>query len=179
MESLSGFTSTSLGYFLAFLLPGSTGFLAATFYFRQPHQLLLRATSGGSNFGLVVGCFLAAFTIGLLLIPFRDRMYGERFLGRGSSYPPNEKYGNLTKPEVLVAYRMLIDDNYRYFQFWAGMSLCLPFLAIGVFRDQWHTFGGLQKWFAVGASVVIELAAVGSARQEKRDFCESVGQVLA
>jgi hypothetical protein len=179
VDSFSGFTSTSLGYLIAYLLPGLTGLFAATYYFHQLHNLLWTATSGNSNFGLVLVVLLVALTIGLLLIPFREIIYSTILLGRGADYPENATYTRLTDVEVLPAYRMLIDDNYRYFQFWAAMSLCIPFLAVGLCRDKWSTLSGGQQAGAIGVSILIEVACIWTARRERKDFCEALEAVLA
>jgi hypothetical protein len=129
VDQYKDFTSTSFGYIIAFLLPGVTVIYAGTFYFSGMRSTMDTFERSGSNIGLFLLITLAALAIGLILTPIRALIY-EEALG-GESKLEKSDFQKLDAKR-LGPFRAVVDEQYRYHQFWGSMSLALPVLFSGL-----------------------------------------------
>lgn len=74
-----------------------------------------------SNVGLFFLVGLAALTLGLLVTLFRWVLF-EKWICKEVSFKP-EDFKNLKGEPNLLAFRAVVDEHYRYHQFWGGMFL--------------------------------------------------------
>ena len=74
---LTNFTSTSLGYVMAFLLPGISAIYAASMYSHPLRHQVDKLASSGSGAWLFLLGLLASLIVGLLLLPIRAVVYEE------------------------------------------------------------------------------------------------------
>src|SRR2546423_168178 len=117
-------TSTSFGLIIAYLLPGLSGFYAASYWSAKVADLFgkfLTAESNGGRFLIVV---LVSLVVGLELSVFRFLVF-EKWICRKDCLKPDE-FGALRQDALLAAFRAAVDEHYRYHQFWGAMSVVIP-----------------------------------------------------
>ncbi len=178
MDTLSGFTSTSLGYLLAYILPGLSAVFTASLYSRPIHRVLLKFEVAGSDLGLFLLVLMASLAVGLIMVPFRSFVFGKVFC-RHTEYPSADQYKRLNDPATLQAFRAAVDESYRYAQFWGSFSLVLPFLAVGILKGDWSQFSGLRQGISVTVAVIIEVTLIYSAVKEFNDFARKSNYILS
>lgn len=162
MDQYKDFTSTSFGYIIAFLLPGITVIYAGTFYFSGMRSTMETFERSGSNIGLFLLVTLGGLAIGLILTPIRALIY-EEVLCRKSKL--GKSGFQKLDANLLGPFRAVVDEQYRYHQFWGSMSVALPVLFSGLavrYRDELSWL----EWIAsVAVALGIEAATVWAARE--------------
>ena len=157
-ERMGDITSTSFGLVIAFLLPGLAVLYGLTFWSENAKKTYQSLLSAQSNVGLFLLVMLAGVAVGLMLTLVRWLVF-EFLLCKEHLDTANFK--NLHQKERLDAFRAAADEHYRYHQFWGGMALALPVIAIGWLK---------QLWDGVGLSTFI-LATIGIVGVEILTVC--------
>jgi len=128
MGGLTDFTSTSLGYVIAIVLPGFSALYAASLFTDSLGPISHEVEASAVGLGLFLILLLTAMTVGLVLGAIRWIVY-EKGICR-SEVLGNTGFAKLDSSERLATFRMLIDEQYRYHQFFGAISLVFPFIAI-------------------------------------------------
>ena len=167
--------STTIGYVIAYLLPGlatAVGFGMISPQIGRVFQMSI------SQQNLVLGLMgaLGALTAGLFVSLFRELIFVE-LLSRESRLTAEEHAGLSDDEETFRAYRALIDEIYRYHQFWGGMALSLPVLFGAVLWRALQTDAVSPTLLAAGF-VVLEAAAVWAALTYYRRYVERARLIL-
>ena len=129
-------TSTSFGYVIAFLLPGLTAFYALSLWSEIIAKVLSTFLTSNSNIGLFLLVLAIALGLGLLVAVPRGFLF-ERRLYKGDRLLESD-YAQLGNEAKLTAYRAAIDETYRYYQFYGGIAVVLPFLYLGWLVHHWQ-----------------------------------------
>ncbi len=169
-------TTTSFGLIIAYLLPGMVGLYSLTSWSPELRRIFGTFLTAESNIGLFFLVVLAALVVGLLVNSFRWLLY-ERWICRVSRLNPVE-FGNLGVEGRLAAYRVAIDENFRYSQFSGSMSVVFLLLYVGWLKDSW----GRLSYKTIGISFLVlflvELVTVLAAKEAYERFVARSRRIL-
>jgi hypothetical protein len=179
MNSLSSFTSTSLGYLIALFVPGTAGIYAASLFSDPLKRVLRTFYVSGSGVGLFLLVMMAALGVGMVLMAVRGFIYEwpieKRFNLNGVTA---QEWARLPDESNLPALRAVVDEMYRYHQCWGALSLVVPVL-LGYFLG--HHIGEWSKprfLCAVVASAVVWGILVWAAVLSYKRYLEQSQAVL-
>ena len=127
---MSEFGSTTFGYVIAYLLPGLTASVSGAFFSSHIAHLFSRVIDD-QNLPLGLMGSLAAIAVGLFLSLFRALIF-EEWLWRSERLSADDYASLASDDQVYKAYDRVTDEAYRFHQFWGGMALALPMLAVGI-----------------------------------------------
>jgi hypothetical protein len=127
-------TSTSFGYVIAFLLPGLLGLYALSYWSGGIRQLLQPALKAEATVGPSVILLLIALGVGLCISAIRFFAF-EKLLCRQHSFPA-DMFAKLTAENKLGSFKAVVDEHYRYHQFYGGCAVALAILYGGWIRGQ-------------------------------------------
>ena len=161
MSDLKDVTSTTFGLIIAYVLPGLTAFYGLSFFsdrVRTWFDLIFRGDASG---GLILFVIFGATVIGLQLSAVRWLLF-EQILCRDCRFDAVELSG-IAGARKFAAYRLLIDEQLRYHQFWGAMSFAQLVLFWGWIGSQegsaslaWLSavLAGLCEAVTIGAAIV-------------------------
>ena len=135
-------TSTSFGYIIAFLLPGLLGLYALTFWSTPVRDLLDPALKAEANVGPSVILLLIALGIGLCVSALRFFLF-EKLLCRAHMFPA-DMFSKLAAEGRLTSFKAVVDEHYRYHQFYGGCAVAVLILYAGWLR---HAFQNIDLRF--------------------------------
>lgn len=121
--SMKELTSTSFGYIIAFLLPGLFGLYGISLWSPDVQGLLKPAASTDSTIGPSLFLLLSVLTAGLFLSAARFFLF-ERWLCKKHKLDP-EMFKKLSGTDKLVAFTAVVEQHYRYHQFYGGCALAV------------------------------------------------------
>ena len=125
-------TTTSFGLIIAYLLPGLVGLYSFTFWSSPLRSVSHTFLSAQSDLGLSLMVLAAAVVVGLQLNVLRFFFY-ERVLCRTKRISP-QVFVKLNASTRLTAFTTVIEENFRYHQFFGSMTLLLPILYAGLLK---------------------------------------------
>lgn len=169
-------TEKNFGVIIAFLLPGFL-FLWGLSY-SSPQVATWLATSSGSDAPTVGGFLyatLASLTAGLVINAIRWAIVQELLLYGVTRLPrPRINYGKLTNKDVLAAFEGTIENNYRYYQYYANAFVAL----VGAIAFYLWRGAGHQSWLVWAVIVIVLVVLLFASRNELKVFNER-GQAIA
>lgn len=186
-----GVTSTVFGYLIAFLLPGMVGLYGLTFWSPAVAELFRTFLTARSNAGLFLLVVLAALVVGLLIAGARWLLYEvawisliRRVRAKGClqglyARPAPDAYASLGNEKILAAYRAAVEEVFRYYQFWGGMSLVIPLLFTGWLVTMFPRLSWLQIALASAGAAGIECLALIRAWGMYRRFLERERAIIS
>lgn len=121
-------SSTSFGYLIAFLLPGIFGLYAVSFWIPAVSTLLQPIVTAGATIGPSFIFLLVAVGAGVCVAALRFFIF-EKYLYEQHSLPA-EIYQDMTA-DKLTLHKAIVDEHYRYHQFFGGCAVVLPLLYYG------------------------------------------------
>lgn len=154
-------TTTTFGLIIAYLLPGLFGLYTCSFWSPAISAQFEAFSKAESNAGLFFLVVLFALFVGLQLTAFRWVIF-ELILCRRNGLKSDE-FTHLKTKDQIEAYGVVLDENFRYHQFWGGIAPVVPVFFLGLGRKYgvslW-SFGALP-WFVV--FLVVEAVTVAAA----------------
>lgn len=149
-------SSTSFGYIIAFLLPGMMLLFGLGLWYPNLFPTLgltkLDASIGGSALFL-----LASLSAGLIITAPRWFIY-EKLLCHKTKFDAGHFTG-LSQSDKMAAFKAVVDEHYRYHQFYGGASIALvPILLFLVHTGYCHS--RMLFWSAIISSVALETLLV-------------------
>lgn len=155
-------TSTSFGLVIAYLLPGLAGLGGMAFFSPEMAGIAKLLLSANSDAGLFLLVVLAGLALGLQVTLFRWVLF-ERWVCKGLHIDP-KAFENLSEESKLLAFKAVVDEHYRYHQFWGGMFLVHFILYPGMVCEFWTTRLSFFISLAVfiGAQIVLFMGTVAS-----------------
>jgi hypothetical protein len=157
MKDLS---STSFGYLIAFLLPGIFGLYAFTYWFPQVGVILQPLLKADATVGPSLVFLSVAVGMGLCLSAVRFLIF-EKLLCKAHHFPPN-LFASLYKENKLTAFKAVVDEHYRYHQFYGGCGVAVLVLFAGWFFEH-LTFNCQLVYLGIGF-ILVELLLGSAAR---------------
>jgi uncharacterized membrane protein YwzB len=123
-------TASSFGLLIAYVLPGFVALVTLAFWSSQVAAQFDAFLKSDSKIGLFLLVVLAALILGVELTAFRWVIF-DRWLCRKIRLGADE-FKVLQTQDKIAAFRMAIDEHYRYHQFWGGLVPVVPFFFLGV-----------------------------------------------
>ena len=151
-------TSTSFGMIIAYILPGFTALYSASFWSPKVQHLFDQFVTGESNGGRFLLVILVSLIVGLELSIVRWAVF-EKWICRKECLTPDDFIG-LRKEEQLTAFRAAVDEQYRYHQFFGGMTFAIPVYLVGYIRTSICSWGTVL--LAFGLFLLWALTAVAA-----------------
>lgn len=169
-------TTTSFGLIIAYLLPGLAGLYSLSFWFPRIAELFAKFGSSESNVGLFLIVILVSVIISLQISFFRYFIF-EVIVCAGIKLKP-EDFANFGDKDKNIAFRVLIDGQYRYHEFWGGMLIVQPALFYGWITTSTSNIGlsGVVLWVAAG---VVEIATFFAAKIALERYCSRARTILS
>ena len=173
---MSDVGTTTFGYIVAYLLPGLLLSIAAAFYSPRVASVF-EAIIAKQNLALGLLGTALAITAGVFLTLIRGLIFEELvFRNRGLS---DEERAKLAEDEqTFRVFRELLDELYRYHQFWGGMALVLPVLVTGLLWRVGDEMGGLLVVLTIVGSLILEVLTVWAAYLTYARFLKRAGMIL-
>ena len=138
MKDIRDVTSTTFGLIIAYLLPGLTAFYSLSFFSVRIRSWFDKIFAGSASGGLILFMIFGAIVIGLQLSAVRWLIFEELFC-RDCRFDATALSG-ISDAGRFAAYRLFIDEQLRYHQFWGAMSVAQPVLFYGwIMTQQGHT----------------------------------------
>jgi len=139
-------TSTAFGLIIATLLPGLAGLYGLSFWSSALRRTFTTFQTSESNVGLFLLIVLAALALGLVASAIRWVVFERSFeLGRfkiNRDRLEPDQFQTLTKQDHLPAFKAVVDEHYRYHQFFGGAFVVWPILYVG-----WLKQYGIHRGF--------------------------------
>ncbi len=129
LGEMKDLTSTSFGYVIAFLLPGLFGLYALGYWSSAIKSLLQPVLKADANVGPSVIVLLVALGVGLFISAVRFFLF-EKLLCQKHCFPGN-MFAKLTAENKLPAFKAVVDEHYRYHQFYGGVFVALAIMFVG------------------------------------------------
>ncbi len=117
-------TTTSFGLIIAYVLPGSAGLYGLSFLIAAFKDVADRLLTANADVGLFLLVVAAAVIAGLQINVLRWAIY-EKFLFSDLKLA-EFSYGKLDGENKLKMVLYVIEENYRYHQFYGGMTIVMP-----------------------------------------------------
>ena len=137
-------TSTSFGYVIAFLLPGLVGLYGLGYWSETIHGLLQPAFSATATVGPSLILLLGALAIGLCISALRCFLF-EKACCREHCFSA-DMFAKLCQGDRLTSFRAVVDEHYRYHQFYGGCFVALIVLYVGWI---WRSYSVLNPEFVL------------------------------
>lgn len=128
-NAMKDVTSTSFGYVIAFLLPGLIGLYGLGYWSETMHGLLEPAFSATATVGPSVILLLGALAIGLCISALRCFVFEKACCHK--HHFPKDMFAKLCEGDRLTSFRAVVDEHYRYHQFYGGCFLAVIILYVG------------------------------------------------
>jgi hypothetical protein len=122
-SGMKDLTSTTFGYLIAFLLPGVFGLYALSLWVPQVSMILQPVLKADATVGPSAIFLALAVGMGLCVSAVRFFIF-EKYLCRRHSLPAN-LFASLYKENKLTAFKAVVDEHYRYHQFYGGCAVGL------------------------------------------------------
>lgn len=161
-------TTTTFGLTIAHLLPGLFCLYTCSFWFPEISAYFDAFSEAQSTAGLFLLVVLFALLLGVQLTAFRWVIY-ELVVCKGTGLESGE-FSRLKTKDGVEAFRTILDENFRYHQFWGGITLVVPFFFFGLARAQ-----GVSLWSPITlvwfvAFLVVEAVTVAAAIEAYRRY---------
>lgn len=134
------------------------GLYALSFWFPQVGVLLHPVLNPDTTVGPSVVFLLVALGMGLCLSAARFLLF-EKFLCRKHHLPSN-MFALLTAEGKLVPFKAVVDEHYRYHQFYGGCAVSLLISFLGWWHGQGWTFSTQLSYMSTGFILMEALLVV-------------------
>src|SRR5258708_17169689 len=155
-------SSTSFGYVIGFLLPGLLGLYALAYWFPDIRSLLEPAASKDATIGPSFLLLLSALTVGLLTSAMRFFVF-EKWLCKEHSFQ-KDMFKELAKEQKLPAFKAVVDEHYRYHQFYGGCAIAFIVLFPKWLWGNWHFFHCPVRFILIAIFALFEWLLVVTAK---------------
>jgi hypothetical protein len=133
-SGMKDLTVTSFGLVIAYLLPGLIGLYGLSFWSKAFDRMFSTFLTSESNLGLFLIVVLASLAVGLFANGVRwllfEMLFCTKYRTQGALHQA------LSGERKLSAYRLVIDETYRYHQWWGGAGVVIP---VGYLGWMWGT----------------------------------------
>jgi hypothetical protein len=133
--AMKDLTSTSFGYVIGFLVAGLLGLFAMSLWSIAIQRVLQPALKAEASVGPSLILLLIALGVGLCISAMRFLVF-EKLLCRKHCFPA-DMFAKLTIENRLTSFKAVVDEHYRYHQFYGGCAVALAILYCGWLRQRW------------------------------------------
>jgi hypothetical protein len=128
-----------------------------------------------SNIGLFFFIILLSVVLSLQISLIRSLLFIELICK--STKLTTEDFNNLNKENYLVAFRAVVDEHFRYHQFWGGIFIILPFLYLGWGLNK-TTHSGFLFWSVLILFILISIITFWGAKQSYLHYVNRSKSIL-
>ena len=154
-------TTTAFGLLIAYLLPGLLGLYTCSFWSPSISAQFEAFSKSDSNGGLFFLLVLFALVAGLQLNAFRWVIF-ERILCRRNHLREHE-FTQLKTKDQIEAFGVILDENFRYHQFWGGVAPVLPVFFIGLSHRHGVALRSIAAIPWIVVFLIVEVVTVAAA----------------
>jgi len=159
-ESVTQYASTLFGYIIGYLLPGLFALITISMWFPNAIEVYKVFETANSTTGIFLLAILFALMLGIELTAFRFVFY-DCFLCK--LFFKIDDFNNadvkqLADEKQLKAFKYLVDQHYKYHEFWGNVSIVIPVFFCGTLHVKliaWNTCS-----FVIYASVMLAIFIV-------------------
>lgn len=170
-------TATSFGLIIGYLLPGLMGLYGLSFVYTPLRTAFSTFQTVGSNVGLFLVVVLAALTMGLFANSARWVIF-DVLCGRPTDQI-GTLYARLGTDGKVGAYRIVIDERYRYHQWAGGTFFMLPILYFGwLASPEAGGTGTFQKVIVFMVFFTLEVVMFCWAQKLRQDSIDNIKAIL-
>jgi hypothetical protein len=163
-------TVTSFGLVVAYLLPGLSLLYTLGFWFPEIHSLFQAFLTTASNFGLLLIVVLVSLIVGLIVHGIRAVVYEYIFRSKENRFE-HAQFKKFTSTGRAEAFRNLVDEMFRYHQWWGALSIIWPFFAYGfLLKRNRMVVGTTPFWVTIGFAAVLEITFAYIAQRVLDDY---------
>jgi hypothetical protein len=173
---LKELSATSFGYIIGFLLPGLFGLYALGLWLSDVQTLLKPALSTQATVGPSFFLLLSALTMGLLLSAVRFFCF-EKLLCRAHKFD-KEIFKKLGTGEKLTAFNAVVEQHYRYHQFYGGCAIAALIAFPRWLQSVWSTISSLHGVMLVGGFLLLEILMIITARDSFTRYIERGNNIV-
>lgn len=166
--------STTLGFMVAYLLPGLAASIAAALWF-SPIAKIFQAIIEKQNLALGALGATLAIAAGIFLTLFRALIF-EEWLFRSDRLSPEQQAKLADDEQTFRVFGAIVDGIYRYHQFWGAMVLVIPVLVAGLIRVASPSGPTLIAVLVLGA--VVEVATFWAAYKSYERYISRTRLIL-
>jgi hypothetical protein len=160
--SVKELTSTSFGYIIGFLLPGLFGLYGLGLWLRDVQDLLKPAASTDATIGPSFFLLLSALTMGLLLSAVRFFTF-EKWICKSHSLDA-DIFKKLAGIDKLAAFNAVVEQHYRYHQFYGGCAVAVFIAFPRWLWDRWAASTYLLRFSLIAGFCLLETMLLITAR---------------
>lgn len=160
-RDIKDLSSTAFGYVIGYLLPGLFALYVVSIWY-MPIKVAFNAfVMASSTTGIFFLVILGALIVGLELMAFRWVLFDCIFLRRLKLN--DDEFKSLTSSEHAIAFQIVVNEHYRYHQFWGGLTICIPFFFFGIAYSMQAPRGGLTLFGIVCVALLVEVVTACAA----------------
>ena len=171
---MTSYGYTSFGLLIGFFLPGFAGLFCLRFWSASVDRWFDAVITPSSGVGPLSVVLLISLVVGLQVSLFRWLIF-EKWLCRHDRL--EEKYFKTLSDEGhLSAFQVVIEQHYRYHQFWGGIAVVIPVGMLG-----WMLSGLELNWpsaLTLGFLIFVEGLTVVGAIEAFRFYTKRAKAVL-
>ena len=150
--------STAFGLVIAFVIPGLIGFYGLSFISPMVASILATFLTSDANGGLFFLVLAAAIAISLQITVVRYFIFEVAFVKERLEAPFFGELGRSS--DRLIAYRALVDETYRFHQFWGGCAVAIPLFGFCWAWNKVPPLSTLAGWGDMLSSPIFWICAV-------------------
>ncbi len=161
-------SATSFGYLIAFLLPGIFGLYALSRWFPEINTSLQPILKADATVGPSLVFLAIAVGVGVCISGVRYFAFEKAIFRRGPL--PKGTYQGMSAEE-LTLHKAIVDEHYRYHQFYGGCAVASLILYAGWIRAWHHSLCQSIGWTLGFAALELLLMASACDSFKKYDDC--------
>ena len=170
-------TSTTLGLLMAYLLPGLVVLYSLSFWSLRLREVF-RSFLAAQQIGLFLLVLAASLIAGLLAGAVR--WVGFEFLfGSKCQHLEPAQFRQLTTQTKFSAFSYIVDENFRFHQFWGAMVVVAPFLCASLLKEFWNYIHLLGILTGVITFLIMEFIIAIAAWKSYKRFVARARCILA
>jgi chromate transport protein ChrA len=167
-------TDKNFGTIIAFLLPGALLLWGLSLALPDVGDwFLLASAEKGPSVGGFLFSSLAALSLGLLLSAIRWLIIDHIHEWTGIA-KPNLKFEKLTDQHTLSAFSGVVENHYRYYQYYANSLIAIIFATIVYFGTN-----GFPGWVISAIVAFVCIALFLGSRDALSKYYERAGKILS
>lgn len=168
MKEPRDLTPTVFGYVVAYLLPGLSALVVLALVFNPIANLLKSFANAQSTVGLFFFVLLICLLLGMQLTACRWFLF-EKLIYKSLSLTATD-LSALRSAELAASFRLMIDEAYRYHQFFGAQVFVIPALLVGVLYR--FSLGWRGRLSAMLVCLVLEVITWMTAAEGWRRYVE-------
>jgi hypothetical protein len=171
-------TSTSFGLLMAYLLPGFVGLWSFTFWSTGLRKIFETFLVAQWQVGLFLLVLAAALITGLMVGAVRTVLVHLMIIHFDAPHLSAKSFRQLQNETKFSAFCYVVDENFRYHQFWAGMVLVMPAFFLGLAEELWKGLSCSKLICLIAIFLLVETLTCFASWSSYQKFVERATYIL-